>query len=78
MMTKEGSTKIINFMTPGTGGLMLWSGHISHNSEYVVSSILSIYSTLIAIMMLLSYTIVDFHLFYDGTVDIQIYKYEPL
>ena len=81
MMTKEGSTKIINFVTPGAGVLMLGPGHISHYSEYVcishfneyvVSSILSIYSTLVAIMMLLSYTIVDFHLFYDGTVDIQI------
>ena len=81
MMTKEGSTKIINFVTPRAGVLMLGRGHISHYSEYVcishfneyvVSSILSIYSTLVAIMMLLSYTIVDFHLFYDGTVDIQI------
>ena len=53
--------------------------------EYVLSSTLSIYSTLIAIvleynsyieyivMMLLSDTIVDFHLFYDGAVDIQIW-----
>ena len=62
----------------GAGVLMLGYGHISHYSEYIVSSILSIYSTLIAIvlrdyMTLLSYTmIVDFHLFYDGAVDIQI------
>ena len=59
-------------MTPGVGVLMLGHDHISHYSEYVVSSTLSIYSTLVAIMMLLSYTIVDFHLFFDGTVDIQI------
>ena len=74
-MTKEGSTKIVNIMTPGAGVLMLGRGHISHYCEYVVSSALSIYSTLIAIvflMMLLSYTIIDFHLFYDGAVDIQI------
>ena len=30
MMNKEGSTKIINFMTPGAGVLVLGHGHISH------------------------------------------------
>ena len=30
MMTKEGSTKIVNFMTPGSGVLVLGRGHISH------------------------------------------------
>ena len=30
MMTKEGSTKIVNFMTPRAGVLMLGCGHISH------------------------------------------------
>ena len=30
MMTKEGSTKIVNFMTPGAGVLVLERGHISH------------------------------------------------
>ena len=30
MMTKEGSTKIVNFMTPGAGALVLGRGHISH------------------------------------------------
>ena len=30
MMTKEGSTKIVNFMTPGVGILVLGRGHISH------------------------------------------------
>ena len=48
MMTKEGFTKIVNFMTPGLGFLMFGRGHISHYSEYVVSYTLSIYSTLIA------------------------------
>ena len=28
--TKEGSTKIVNFMTPGAGVLVLGRGHISH------------------------------------------------
>ena len=55
---------------------MLECGHISHYSECVLSSTLSIYSTSIAfvlrIMMLLSYTIVDFHLLYEGDVYIQI------
>ena len=72
MMTKEGSTKIVKIMTPRAGFLMLGLGHISHYSDNVVSSTLLIYRTLVAIMMLLSYTIIDFHLFYDGTVDIQI------
>ena len=30
MMTKEVSSKIMNFMTPGTGVFMLGHGHISH------------------------------------------------
>ena len=30
MMIKEGSTKIVNFMTPGAGVLVLGRGHISH------------------------------------------------
>ena len=30
MMTKEGSTKIVNFMTHGAGVLVLGRGHISH------------------------------------------------
>ena len=51
MMTKEGSTKIVNFMTPRAGVLMLGYGHISHYSEYVISSTLSIYSTLIAFVL---------------------------
>ena len=29
-MTKEGSTKIVNIMTPRAGVLVLWRGHISH------------------------------------------------
>ena len=49
MMNKEGSTNIV--MTPGAGVLMLGRGHISHCSDYVVSSTLSIYSTLIAIVL---------------------------
>ena len=31
MMTKEGFIKIVNFMTPGAGVLVLGRGHISHN-----------------------------------------------
>ena len=49
MMTKEGSTKIVNFMIPGAGVLKLRYGHRSHYSEYALSSTLSIYSTFIAI-----------------------------
>ena len=30
MMTMEGSTKIVNFMTPGAGTVVLGCDHISH------------------------------------------------
>ena len=30
MMTKEGSTKIVNFMTPGAGVFVLGCDHMSH------------------------------------------------
>ena len=51
MMTMEGSTKIVNFMTPGAGVLMLGRDHISHYSEDVLYSTLLIYSTMIAIVL---------------------------
>ena len=49
-MTKEGSAKIVNFITIGTGGHMLERGYICHHSEYALPS-LSIYITLIAIVL---------------------------
>ena len=51
MMNKEASTKIVNFITPGAGFLMLGCGHMSHYSEYAVSSTLTIYNTLIAFVL---------------------------
>ena len=51
MMNKEASTKIVNFITPGAGFLMLGCGHISHYSKYVVSSSLTIYNTLTAFVL---------------------------
>ena len=42
-MTKEGSDKIVNFITIGDGVLMLGRGYISHYSDYALSSVLSIY-----------------------------------
>ena len=65
MMTNEGSTKSVNFMTPRAGVLMLGRGHVSHFSKYVLSSTLSINIQhvdfyCVGIMMLLSNTIVDF------------------
>ena len=36
-MTKEGSTKIVNFMTPGAGVLVLGRGHISHIAKSIIS-----------------------------------------
>ena len=50
-MIKEGSTKIVNFETPGARVLMLGCDHISRYSEYVLSSTLSIYSTSIVIVL---------------------------
>ena len=77
MMTKEGSTKIVNFMTPWAWVLILRHGHIWHYSEYALSSTLSIYSTLIAIVLRDSHTAflchVYFYLFSDGAVDMQIW-----
>ena len=64
MITEEGSTKIVNFMPV----LMLGHGFINH-CEYASSFILSIYSTLIAIVLrdytcnAAFLTIVDFFLF---------------
>mgnify|MGYP003689821901 CR=1 FL=1 len=49
--TKEGSTKIVNFITPGAGVLLLGRGHICLYSEYALYSTLSIYNTLIAIIL---------------------------
>ena len=49
-MTKEGSSKIVNFITISAGDLMLGRGYLSHYSEYALSTTLSIYITLIAIV----------------------------
>ena len=38
MMTKEGSTKIVNFMTPGAELLVLGCAHLSHIMKCVISS----------------------------------------
>ena len=48
IMTKEEYIQIVNLVTPRTGVLMLGRDHIIHYNEYVISSTLSIYSTLIA------------------------------
>ena len=52
MMTKEGSAKIVNFMTDRAVVLhvILGRDHISHYSKYAFSS--TIYSTLIAIVLI--------------------------
>ena len=77
MKTKEELIKIVNLITPGSGVLMLGRGHISHivKMYYPLLCQYTAHSLLLCegIMMLLSYTMVDFHLFYDGAVDIQIW-----
>ena len=80
MMTNEGSTEIVNFMTPGAGVLVLGSGHISHYSEYVLSSTLSIYSTFIAIVLRdydAAYPI-PLLIFIYSMMGLLICKFEPL
>ena len=49
-MTKEGCTKIVNFMNPQAGVLVQGCGHMSC-SENALSSTLSLYSTLIVIVL---------------------------
>ena len=45
MITKEGSTKIINFMTPGVGVFVLRCGHISYIVKiYYFFKIILLYS----------------------------------
>ena len=57
MMTKEGSTKIETFLTPGVGVLAQWSGHISHmvKMHYLFKNLLftqaSIKQTVSIVMM---------------------------
>ena len=51
---------------------MLGHGYVSHRSVYALSSTLSIYITLIAIVFREYNGAVDFYLFYDGTADMQI------
>ena len=75
-MTREGSVKSVNFITIGAGGLMLGRGYMSHYSEYALYSTLSIYITLIAIVLkeynVVSYVTVDIHLFYDVAANMQM------
>ena len=52
MMTKEDSTKIVNFMAPGAGVLVQGRVYISHIVKMHISSTLSIYSILIAIVLI--------------------------
>ena len=79
MMIKEGSTKTVNFIIIGAGVLMLGHGHIGHYSEYVLSSIVSIYSTLIAIVIrgLWCFFPMPFLIFNYSMMGLLIYKYEP-
>ena len=80
MMTKEVSTQIVKFHDPWGRGSNVRHGHISHivNMYYLLLYQYTAHWLLLClgIMMLLSYTnytMVDFHLFYDGAVDIQIW-----
>ena len=50
-MTKEGSHKIVNFITIGFCGLMIGRGYMSHYNEYPLSCTLLIDITLIAIVL---------------------------
>ena len=68
-------------MTPGAGILMLRCGYISHNSECVISSTLSMYSTLIANVLRNYDAAFIYHLWFSFTysiIGLLIYKYGPL
>ena len=68
MMNKTKSTKIVNFMTPGAGVLVLEHGHISQ-SESTLSLCITLIAIVIRDYLLLSSAIVDFLFIYDGAVD---------
>ena len=51
MMSKERPNVIVKLMAHEAGVLVLGHAHISHYSEYALSSTLSIYSTSIAIVL---------------------------
>ena len=72
----EGSTKIV--MTPRAGVLVLGRGHISYYSEYVLSSSLSIYNTLVAIVLRDSQCCfpIPLLIFIYSMMGLLIYKYE--
>ena len=79
-MTKEGSAKIVNFMNPGAGVLVLgareWP-YKSYNKKCIIFNLFYQYTAhwlllYEGIIMLLSYAIVDFYFFYDVAVDMQI------
>ena len=62
MTTNESSTKIVNFINPGTGVRVLGHCHTSHVKCFILYSI-NIHPFLLyqGIIMLLSYPIVDFY-----------------
>ena len=70
MMTREGSAKIVNFMTHGAKYLMIKCGYISHYC-WINIIFYSVYGTLI--IMLLSYATVEFYLLNDEAADMQIW-----
>ena len=73
----KGSTIIVNFMTHRARVLMLgWAIWVIivntyYRLVYQYTAHWSIFCY--EIMMLLTYSIIDFHIFYDGAVDIQIW-----
>ena len=71
-MSKEGSAKSVNIITIGTVGLTLGFGNISHYFEYAfIFYSMNIHHIDKGNITVLSYAIIDFHLFYDGAADIQ-------
>ena len=52
---------------------MLGRGYLSQYGEYALSPTLSIYIKPIPIVLKISYATVDFHLFYDGAANMQIW-----
>ena len=71
---KKESSKIVNFIIIGVGGLMLGRGYINHYCEYALTSTLSICIILIATVLIEcnSAKPLLIFLFYDGAAGIEI------
>ena len=80
IMTKEGSAKIGNFIIWGLGSYMYARAWLYKSLQWIciIFYIINIHHIdcycIMEYIMLFSHAIVDFHLLYDGAVDMQIWS----